>query len=437
MKKKKKKNSSKWILLLALLVIVGLVVYMKTKEDTGLAVTTTKPIYKTITEIIPANGKIQPVVEVKISPDVSGEIVELHVKEGDMVSKGTLLIKIKQDIYLSARDRAQASLNSVRSQLGQQEAQYRQVELSYDRNKRLYEQKTISDADYESALYQYDMAKEQLNSARYNVESAEAALKEAEENLFKTTIYAPMDGIVSKLNVELGERVVGTTQMAGTEMLRIANSNQMEVLVNVNENDIVRIRQNDTASIEVDAYPNYVFQGIVTQIANSAKSTVTSLDQVTNFEVKIYILPSSYEDLINARPDNPFRPGMSASVAIQTTTVYNALAIPIQCITTRADLVSDELKSSGRSGEVFEQVFVVQSREKDKIVKVVRIRSGIQDHSHIQITEGLNANDEIVTGPYSAISKLLKQDSKITVTEDKRPDVENNNETTSIEVTLN
>ena len=436
MKKKKKKSPARWIIIIALLAIVALIVYVKTKEEKGILVTTTMPVYKTITEIIPANGKIQPVVEVKISPEVSGEIVELNVKEGDIVAKGTLLIKIKQDTYLSARERAMASLNSVKYQLDQQESQFRQIELSYNRNKTLYEQRTISEAEYESSFYQFDMAKAQLNSARSNVESAQATLKETEENLFKTTIYAPMDGIVSKLNVEKGERVVGTMQMAGTEMLRIANSNDMEVLVNVNENDIVRIRQNDTATIEVDAYPNLIFRGIVTQIANSAKSALTSLDQVTNFEVKIFILPSSYENLVSSPHDNPFRPGMSASVAIQTSTVYDALAIPIQCITTRADLVSEEVKNAARPGEVFELVFVIQNNEKGKTVKTARVRSGIQDHSHIQITEGITDSDEIVIGPYSAISKLLQQDSKVMISEDKKSDADNN-KGTQIEVTIN
>ena len=436
MKKKKKKNLSKWIILVALLSIVALVVYVKSKEENGVSVTVTKPIFKTITEIIPANGKIQPVAEVKISPEVSGEIVELNVKEGDIVSEGSILLKIKQDTYLSNRDRALAQLNSVRYQLEQQESQFRQLELSYNRNKTLYEQKTISEAEYEASFYQYDMAKSQLNSARSNVESAQATLKETEENLSKTVVRAPMNGIVSRLNVELGERVVGTMQMAGTEMMRVANSNQMEVLVNVNENDIIRIKQNDTASIEVDAYPNRVFQGVVTQIANSAKSTVTSLDQVTNFEVKIYILPSSYENLTSSPRNNPFRPGMSASVSIQTSTVYDALAIPIQCITTRADLVSDADKSAARPGEVFEQVFVIQSNEKGKTVTAVRIRSGIQDHSHIQITEGISEKDEIVIGPYSAISKSLQQDSKVVIVEDKKSGADDK-KSTSVEVTIN
>ena len=420
MKKKKKKSSARWIIVIALLLIAVLIVYVKAKEEKGIPVTTTKPVYKTISEVIPANGKIQPVVEVKISPEVSGEIVELNVKEGDIVREGAVLIKIKQDTYLSARERAQASLRSVQYQLEQQESQFRQLELSYNRNKTLFEQKTISEAEYESSFYQYDMAKAQLNSVRSNVESAEATLKETEENLSKTLIRASMDGIISKLNVEQGERVVGTIQMAGTEMLRVANSNQMEVLVNVNENDIVRIKQRDTAFIEVDAYPNHLFKGVVTQIANSAKSAVASLDQVTNFEVKIYILPSSYESLVSSPNGNPFRPGMSASVSIQTTTIPNALAIPIQCITTRADLVSDSLKNASRPGEVFEQVFVIRSNDKGKIVHAVRIRSGIQDHSHIQITNGISIDDEIVTGPYSAISKLLKQDSKVQITDDNK-----------------
>jgi len=421
MKKKKKKSSAKWIIVIALLCIAGLIFYVKSKEEKGITVNVTKPVFKTITEIIPANGKIQPVVEVKISPEVSGEIVELNVKEGDIVSEGAILIKIKQDTYLSNRDRVQASLNSAKFQLEQQESQFRQLELSYNRNKRLFEERTISEAEYEQSYYQYDMAKAQLNSARSNVESAEATLKEAEENLSKTVIKAPMAGIVSKLNVEQGERVVGTMQMAGTEMLRIANSNRMEVLVNVNENDIIRIKQSDTASIEVDAYPNRIFQGVVTQIANSARSTVTSLDQVTNFEVKIYILPESYESLVASPQDNPFRPGMSASVSIQTTTVYNTLAIPIQCITTRADLISEEQKNAARPGEIFEQVFVIRNNEKGKSVQAVRIHSGIQDHSHIQITDGLSENDELVIGPYSAISKTLLQDSKVMIAEDKKP----------------
>ena len=433
MKKKKKKNA-KWFILGAIAIIIVLIIVGRSGGEKGTMVTVVNPIRKSITEIIPANGKIHPVVEVKISPDVSGEIIDLNVAEGDMVKKGTLLIRIKQDIYLSNRDRATASLNSVKAQLAQQEAQFQQIELSYKRNKTLYEQGAISVSDYESALSQYDIAKEQINAAQFNVQSAGAVLKEAEENLFKTTIYAPMDGIVSKLNVERGERVVGTSQMAGTEMLRIANFEQMEVLVDVNENDIIRVAPSDTASILVDAYPGKVFKGVVTQIANSAKGTLTSVDQVTNFEVKIYILPESYRELTENKSSNPFRPGMSASVDIQTQTAYNAIAIPLQCITTRPELVSDSLKLALRPGEVVEQVFVLQD---DMTVKPVRIQSGIQDHSHIEILSGLKEEDRIVSGPYLAISKTLRANTKVLLLDAKKTEDDAKKEERSIEVSIN
>ena len=432
MKKKKKKNT-KWFILGAVAVIVILIIVAKSGGDKGTMVTVVNPVRKSITEIIPANGKIHPVVEVKISPDVSGEIIDLNVAEGDIVKNGTLLIRIKQDIYISNRDRAAASLNSVKAQLAQQEAQFQQVELSYNRNKMLFGQRAISESDYETALSQYDMAKAQINAARFNVESASAGLKEAEENLLKTTIYARMDGIVSKLNVERGERVVGTSQMAGTEMLRIANFEKMEVLVDVNENDVIRVAPGDTASILVDAYPGKVFKGVVTQIANSAKGTLTSVDQVTNFEVKIYILPESYAELTDNKNVSPFRPGMSASVDIQTKTAYNAIAIPLQCITTRPELVADSLKLAMRPGEVAEQVFVLQD---DMTVKPVRIQSGIQDHSHIEIISGLTENDRVISGPYTVISKTLRAGTKVLLDTKKTEDAQKKEER-SIEVSIN
>ena len=252
----KKKNNRKTLYIIsgAIVIIIGLIIAGKSKNGKGIPVNIGQVQRKTIVEMIPANGKIQPVTEVKISPDVSGEIVELNYKEGDPVQQGDLLIKIKQDVYISAVDRAEASLNSVKAQYMQQKAQLAQIELSFKRNKTLYEQKAISQSDYETALSQYEVAVEQLKAAEYNIKSANASLKEAKENLIKTTIYAPITGIVSKLSVEKGERVVGTSQMAGTEMLRIANLQEMEVLVDVNENDIIRLKQNDTAYIDVDAY---------------------------------------------------------------------------------------------------------------------------------------------------------------------------------------
>lgn len=394
----------KWVIFIIIGLIIVLIVVSSLKGKKATTVTTETIVKKDIVEVIPANGKIKPVVEVKISPDVSGEIVELNVKEGDRVKKGQLIIKIKQDVYLSMRDRAEASLNATRAQYTQQKASLNQIELAYKRNKLLYEQKAISEADYENFLSQYEVAKEQLKGAEFNVKSASAGLKEAQENLYKTTIYAPMDGIISKLNVEKGERVVGTSQMAGTEMLRIANFEEMEVLVDVNENDIIRIKQNDTATIEVDAYPNRKFKGLVTQIANSAKNLSSAVDQVTNFEVKIFVLPESYSDLIKLGT-NPFRPGMSASVSIQTNRRAGVIAVPLQAITTRTDLLSDSLKKTLTGNDAIEQVFVLCKENK---VEIRRITTGIQDLNYIEVLSGLKENDIVITGPYSAISKTLK-----------------------------
>lgn len=408
-KNNKKKGSKRWILIGVLLLIVVLIVYNLTKKEKGISVTSGYPQRGRIVESIPANGKIQPVVEVKISPDVSGEIVEQNFEEGDMVKRGDLIIKIKQDVYISARDRYIASLKAIEAQYLQQEAQLKQIEQNYNRNKTLYEQNVISESEYETSLSQYEVAKNQLQAAKYNVESASASLKEAEENLVKTTIYAPMDGIISKMSVEKGERVVGTSQMAGTEMFRIANLDEMEVLVDVNENDIIRLTLRDTAIIDVDAYPDRQFKGVVTQIANSAKNLgTTSTDQVTNFEVNILILPESYEDLMG---DNkiPFRPGMSASVQIETNRKDNILTIPIQAITTRNDLRPDSLKNSSSFHQF---VFILND---DNTVDITEITSGIQDMSNIEITSGLTDSTRIITGPYSAISRTLKKGTKVEV----------------------
>lgn len=404
---KKKNNKTLYLVLGAVAVISALVITARNKNGKGIPVTLEPVTRKTIVETIPANGKIQPVTEVKISPDVSGEIVELNCKEGDPVRQGDLLIKIKQDVYLSAVDRAEASLNATRAQYMQQKASLAQIETNYRRNESLYRQKAISQSEYETALSQYEVAQEQLKAAEYNIKSADASLKEARENLIKTTIYAPMTGIVSKLSVEKGERVVGTSQMAGTEMLRIANLDEMEVLVDVNENDIIHIKQNDTAYIDVDAYPGRKFRGVVTQIANSAKSTGTiSADQITNFEVKVSIQPDSYRDLLEKNPI-PFRPGMSASVTIRTEVRENVLSIPLQAITTRTDLL-DSLRSDGP----VEQVFVYDPAT--STVSPAVIRTGIQDMNDIEVLQGLADSARIVTGPFNAVSRQLKDGSLVT-----------------------
>lgn len=404
--KKKKGSKRRWILIGVLLLIAVLIVYNLTKKEKGIDVTSGYPERGTIVESIPANGKIQPVVEVKISPDVSGEIVELNFMEGDIVKKGDLITKIKQDVYISARDRYIASLKSIEAQYIQQEAQLKQIEQNYHRNKTLFEQSVISESEYETSFSQYEVAKSQLQSAKYNVESASASLKEAEENLVKTTIYAPMDGIISKMSVEKGERVVGTSQMAGTEMFRIANFDHMEVLVDVNENDIIRLKLGDIATIDVDAYPDRQFKGVVTQIANSAKNIGTATDQVTNFEVNILILPESYNDLLE---DNkiPFRPGMSASVQIETIRKDNILTIPIQAVTTRSDIRPDSLKNSSSFHQF---VFIL---DENNAVDVVEIKNGIQDMSKIEVISGLTDSTRIITGPYSAISRTLKKGSLV------------------------
>ena len=403
---KKKKKSIWWIAAAALIVILMIASKM-CKQDKTPVVDTSKVERMTITETIPANGKIQPVTEVKISPDVSGEIVELHVKEGDRVKKGDLIIKIKQDIYLSAVDQAMASVNAARASYKQQQAQTLRAKQNYDRYAKLYELRTVSKAEYEAASAEWDVAQQQLDGAKYNISSAEARLKEARENLVKTTIYSPMDGIISKLSVELGERVVGTSQMAGTEMFRVADFSQMEVLVDVNENDIIRLNAGDSAKITVDAYTDRTFYGVVTEVANSSKSSTTaSLDQATTFEVKVRISPESYIDLLSEN-SSPFRPGMSASVQIQTSRAENVLALPVSAITSRSDL--------GESGKAF--VFTYSA--KDQTVHPVAIKTGLQDMTHVQITEGLSDTSVIVTGPFTAISKTLKDGTKVKISQAK------------------
>lgn len=392
----------------------------------GIKVNIENPEYRTITEIVTASGKIQPETEVKISPDVSGEIVELRIKEGDEVKKGDLLLKIKPDMYLSAVDRARASVNTAKANkanseayLEQIKAKYTQTKNSYERNKVLWEQQTISKAEYETALSSFEMVsaeleatKKSVESAKYSVQSAEASLSESEESLKKATIYAPMSGTVSMLNVEKGERVVGTMQMAGTEMLRIADLSRMEVKVEVNENDIVKVKLNDTALIEIDAYLGETFKGVVTEIANSANVSGMSADQVTNFVVKILLLKQSYKHLINDHNINPFRPGMSASVDIQTNTKVNILTIPIQCVTTRADSTEKMKDTPVKLDEELKEVVFVVSND-SAILQIVK--TGIQDNKYIEILDGVTIEEKVITAPYSAISRKLKNGSIVKI----------------------
>lgn len=400
-KKKNKKVRVVIIVFVSLIVLFGVAKWQGwIGKEILTEVEVSKPSMKEITEIISANGKIQPVTEVKIAPDVSGEIVELNIIEGQKVQKGDLLLKIKPDVYESILDRSKASLNSSSAQKEQIEVQLAQAESDYNRNKKLYEDKAITLAEFEKISTQYENLKAQNKMAEFGIKSSEAALKESTDNLSKTIIYAPMSGTVSLLSVEIGERVVGAVQMTGTEMLRLADLTKMEVKAEVNENDIVRVSLGDTANIEVDAYVGKVFKGVVTQIANTAKATATA-DQITNFEVIIYILPESYEYLVSDTNPTPMRPGMSTSVDIITER-REVVSVPVQSVALR-DI-------EGVSKEV---VFLWEADSSR--VKIVPVETGIQDVTDIEITSGLDTLNQIVIGPYSVISKRLEDKEKVTV----------------------
>ncbi len=422
------------VVVLLILAIIGPKIGLMKRGET-FEVTTAKAEKRTIIETITASGNVQPEIEVKISSDVSGEIVELPIKEGDEVKRGDLLVKVKPDVYLSSFKQMEATLEASRANLGntkarleQIEAQFAQTELTFQRNKKLFEQGVLSQADYDNSLSAYNMGKADVEAARqsvvsaeFSVKSTEASLEEAKANLTKTIILAPNDGTISKLNVKLGERVVGTMQMAGTELLRIADLKRMEVVVSVNENDIVRVHFGDTALIDIDAYPDNTFRGVVTSIAHSSTSSstsgVVSADQVANYEVHIHILPESYQILIPK--DNPyfypFRPGMSATADIHTRTERNIIAVPVQAVTTRSDSIfsnKDTLKNITTIGnkKLIECVFKYKP---NKTVKLVPVKTGIQDDSWIQIISGINAGDEIVTGPFNILTKKLKNNDPV------------------------
>jgi HlyD family secretion protein len=368
---------------------------------------------RNIVETITANGKIQPEKEVKITPDVSGEIVELTIKEGDQVKKGQLLLRIKPDVYISQRDRSMASISSSRARLAQSEAQFMQAGLAFNRSKQLYQEQTISKSEFEQAEASYAVAKSEVDAAKFAVVSAEASLKEANENLTKTPIYAPMSGTVSMLLVELGERVAGTNLMAGTEMLRVADLSRMEAQVEVNENDIVRVKLGDTALISVDAYLDRKFKGVVTEIANSAKTTGVSADQVTNFDVKILVLPESYRDIEEKEGTNPFRPGMSATVDIQTESKSDIMAVPIQSVTTRVD--TSKFKAVTTDEDIRTIVFITDG----KYALAKDVKTGIQDNSYIEILSGVEDKEKVISAPFSAISKKLSDSTLIEIVNKK------------------
>jgi len=434
----KKKKILPYAVGFIVLIIIVLIVGKKQGwfgKDFSVSVATEKVESKTLTEFITANGKIQPETEVKISPDVSGEIIELYVQEGDEVVVGDPLCVIKPEMYISALNRAEATLNSSKARLAQAEAQQIERELSFKRSKQLYETGTIPVSEYESAEAAYKVSQAEVRAAEFAVKSAEASVSEAEEQLIKTKIYAPISGIVSALNVEKGERVVGTSMMIGTEMMVIADLDKMEVQVEVNENDIVKVAKNDTALVEVDAYLNRKFKGIVTEIANSASTTGTTADQVTNFDVKVFLLSDSYSDLIDEVSGNlyPFRPGMSATVDILTETRENVISVPISAVTTRIKKegggtkeVEDE-NTEGMQSEEDTQEEIVEREEKQEVVFVctdgmvrkVEVKTGIQDNTSIEILEGLSEGDDVVVAPYNAINNTLKDSMQVKVVKEE------------------
>lgn len=422
-----KNKTKKWVpyawggivILLIAVIVANKAGWIGQGERTDVA--TEPATIRVVKEVVSASGKIHPEVEVKLSSEVSGEIVELNVKEGDVVERGQVLCRIRPDILQSGYDRAVASLNAQRAtlaateqQLKQQEANFASVESTYQRNVTLFERKVISMAEFERIKAEYLSGKANLEAqrqnvlaSRYAIDQSQAAVTEASDNLARATIYAPMDGVVSLLQVELGERVVGTAQMAGTEIMRIANMNSMEVNVEVNENDITRVSLGNEANIGVDAYRGREFQGVVTEIASSsttASSTALSVDQVTNFNVKVRIDPDSYADLLKVDRANPspFRPGLSATVDIHTRS-EEGLAVPIEAVTTR-----DDPDSTSRDS-IKEYVFVYR----DGVVDQVIVTTGIQDDAYIRILSGLEEGQEVVTRPFNAIANTLKDQSQV------------------------
>ena len=430
---KRKRNI--WIIIGAVVLVILIVLAIKKgKSSEAQKVAVEKVQKRTIVETVSANGKIQPAKDVKISPYISGEVVKLFVKEGDFVKKGQKLALIDPKIYRSTFQQSEAALQTAqaneanaKARLAQAQAQFTKAKLDFARSKKLWKGQVISDADFDAAKSNYQVGEAEVQAAaeshkasQFQVKSAKAQLSQAKENLDRTTIYAPNNGTVSKLSVEVGERVTGASQFsAGTEIMRIANLDVLEVNVEVNENDIVQVSLNDTALIEVDAYLNRNFKGIVTEIATSANTTGVSADQVTNFDVKIRMLKKSYADLI--KPENPipspFRPGMSATVEIQTKRADNVLTVPIQSVTTRADSTGrqktarekrEEKKETADNTNINkktqEYVFLYQ----DDKAKLQKVKTGIQNNMYIQIKKGLKEGQEVITAPYRLVSKTLK-----------------------------
>ncbi len=448
-KQKTKSNKIVYYLIGGVVVVILFLVVGKSMGWIGkskdIEVELAKAGRSSIVEKVSASGTVQPVIEVKIAPEVSGEIIELYVEDGDSVKSGELLVKIRPDVWLSQLERTEAGLSQQRANavsataaLSGSKAQFIRAEADYKRQERLWNEKVIAESDWQLAKQNFEVAKNNLASAEQSVEaskfvvkSTEASVRESSENVRRTAVVAPMKGIISKLGVKKGERVVGTAQMTGTEMLRIADLNKMEVRVNVNENDIVRVHLNDTVLIDVDSYAstNKEFKGIVTNIANTAKDKL-SADAITEFEVRILILRSSYEDLIKQGNKFPFRPGMTASVEIITKRKANVLSVPLASVTTRSEKGTEKKEENNDNNNERKVVNDKAAVEKkaDKVVlfinekgvaKMVEVKTGISDYDNIEILEGIKDSVEVVTGPFLVVSKRLKDGDKIQVAKKK------------------
>ncbi len=443
-----------WIIVGVVGLLAVLLILQKTgalgKEE-GIKVSAEKVARRTIIETVNASGKLYPEVEVKVSPDISGEIVELAVNEGDSVRKGQVLAKIYADIYTTQRDQASALVNQQQATVSNSSAQMQalkatmdQAKRVYDRQKQLLDEKVISRAEFEQAESSFLTAQANYNAAlqgiignEAGVLSARANLLKANKDLSRTAVLAPMNGVVSLLNVKKGERVVGNSMMAGTEMMRVADMNLIEVIVDVGENDIPKVHFGDSAVVEIDAYNKRKFKGLVTKIASSNSSAsqsaaAASANDVTNYKVHIRLLAESYSDLFgnSGQKSFPFRPGMSASADIQTKRHENSISIPINAVTTRdknSERAPNEKKDMNIQtsntnnnaeddtrdvSDLEEVVFLLQ---KDNTVKKVKVRTDIQDISYIEVLSGIKEGDQVITGPYGIVSKVLKDGMKVTV----------------------
>ncbi len=415
-------SKKKIYILVAVIALIVLLLVLGKKgvfgnKDEATEVETAKVNEITIIETVSATGKIQPEVEIKISSEVSGEIIALLIKEGEVVKRGQLLARINPELYTSGLERTVSNYSGTKAGLSQADANFKEAQASYSRNKTLFEKGIISKSDWDKAIAAFEVAKANKQSAYHNVQSASASVKEARENLGRTSIFSPADGTISMLNVELGEKILGTQQMAGTELLRVANLDKMEVEVDVNENDIVKISVGDSANVAVDAYLKKEFKGIVTSISNSA-SNATTADQVTNFKVKVRIVKESYQDLLEGKPAtySPFRPGMTATVDIITKRKENIIGIPISAVVVKNDTtpkakydIEDDEEIKPKSDKKYECVFV---KNGDK-AKIKVVKTGIQDDTNIEITSGLQKGDVVIIGPYNTVSKDLNSGDKV------------------------